>query len=347
MKPHYPSVLFVLVSAAGLMATGACAQSPAVQHMTALSQREALLSEKYMSYMSEVAHGGRARKMEKRRNEVIGTIRESVSEAGKLKPFEGDASLRDAYKEYWNVLLSVFMEEYHKIVDMEEVAEQSYDAMEAYLMIQEKAGEKVNEAYDKVALSYKLFAANHKITLVEGEDSKLTRKLVQAGKVNKYYNQLYLIYFKSTVQEELMMKALNKNDINAVEQGRSSMARYATEGLAQLDTLRAFQGDGSMTGSCRKVLTFQQTEAEKFTAITGFLLKNEEFGKTKKAFEAKPANKRTQADVDSYNASIKDLNAAVNDYNKVNQQLNNDRAKTHDQWTDTRKRFFDNHVPRK
>jgi hypothetical protein len=315
--------------------------------MSTLSQREELLSVNYLSYMSEVAHGGRARKMEKRRNELIATIRGSIREAEKLAPFEGDASLRDAYKDYWTVLLSVFMEEYHKIVDMEEVAEQSYDAMETYLLIQEKAGEKLDEAYGKVALAYKVFAATHHVTLVEGEQSKLSRKLDQAGKVNKYYNQLYLIYFKSAVQEGMMVAALNRNDINAIEQGRSSLSRYAGEGLTRLDTTKSFQGDGSVIATCRKVLAFQQSEAEKFSAITNFLIKNEEFAKTKKTFDTKPAGKRTQADIDQYNNAVKELNVAVNDYNKVNEQLNKERSKMHEHWDNDGKRFFDDHVPHK
>ena len=338
----FPGLMLII----GLLATGARAQSnAAVEHMTALSQREELLSQNYMSYMSAVAHGGRARKMEKRRSELIATIHGSVQEADKLKPFEGDASLRDAYKDYWTVLLSVFMEEYHKIVDMEEVAEQSYDAMESYLLIQEKAGEKLDDAYGKVALAYKVFAAQHKVKLVEGEQSKLSRKLDQAGRVNKYYNQLYLIYFKSTVQEGTMVAALNNNDINAIEQGRSSLTRYAGEGLTRLDTTRAFQGDGSMVAICRKVLTFQQSEAARFSAVTNFLIRNEEFTRIKKTFDNKAAAKRTQADVDQYNTAVKDLNLAVNEYNKVNDQLNKERTRMHEQWDSTGKRFFDSHVP--
>jgi len=333
--------------AIGLATPGVRAQTHAVEHMSALSQREELLSKDYMSYMSEVAHGGRARKMEKRRNELIATIRGSVREAEKLPPFEGDASLRDAYKAYWTVLLSVFMEEYHKVVNMEEVAEQSYDAMEAYLLVQERAGEKLDDAYGQVALAYKTFAAKHNVKLVDGEQSKLSRKLDQAGQVNKYYNQLYLVYFKSTVQEGMMVNALNQNDLTAIEQNRSSMTRYAGEGLSRLDTAKAFQGDGSVITTCRQVLTFQKSEAERFSVITNFLIRNEEFSKIKKSFDAKPANKRTQADVEQYNTAAKDLNTAVNEYNKVNEQLNKERSKMHAAWDSASKRFFDSHVPHK
>jgi hypothetical protein len=348
MKPQYlpPFALLWLACFTGNADVAAQSkETPAVTHMRTLSDREDVLSQNYMSYMSEVAHRGRARKMEKRRNELIATVRESIREASKLKPFEGDASLRDAYKDYWSVLLSVFTEEYHKIVDMEEVAEQSYDAMETYLLVQEKAGEKMDEAHEKLILAYRLFAANHKVTLSEGAQTKLSRKLAQTGKVNKYTNQVYLIYFKSSVQEGMMMKALNAKDINAVEQARGSMARYAAEGLSRLDTVKVFQGDGSLINACRKILTFQQSEAEKFTAITAFLIKNEEFEKMKKTYDTKPANKRTQADVDQFNNAVKDLNDAVNTYNKVNHELNTNRNKAHEQWESAHRQFMDQHVP--
>src|SRR5688572_10815947 len=115
-----------------------------VPHMDLFNALEEDLSKKYLSYMSEVAHGRRARKMEKRRTDLLNSVSQAINEGGKVRPYKGDASLRDAFKTYWTVLLSIFKEDYHKIVDMEEVAEQSYDAMEAYLLTQEKAKEKLN-----------------------------------------------------------------------------------------------------------------------------------------------------------------------------------------------------------
>jgi len=327
--------------------TNGQAQSSPVDHMNLFSQREEILSESYMSYMSEVAHGGRARKMEKKRAEVIKAVRESIFEAGKTGPYKGDASLRDAYKAYWTVLLNIFNEEYHKVVDMEEVAEQSYDAMEAYLLIQEKAGDKLENAYEKVAESYKAFALNHQVRLLEAQQTKLSKKLGQTGSVNQYYNTIYLVFFKSYVQEEAMLKALNANDLNGTEQARGSMLKFAIEGLARLDTMKSFQGDGSVIAACRNVLTFQKSEAEQFSTITGFLISKEEFDKTKKSFDSKPASKRTQKDVDEYNKLLKDFNSSIVSYNKVNGALNTSRAKVLDNWEKVRKRFFDVHVPHK
>ncbi|MBL0743126.1 LIC11966 family surface protein [Chryseolinea lacunae] len=315
--------------------------------MNLLSEQEETLSLKYLSYMSEVAHGGSARKMEKRRQDLLAAVRTAIREGGKVKPFEGDVSLRNAYVGYWNVLLSVLNEDYHKIIDMEEVAERSYDAMEAYLLMQEKADEKLNEAYLKVPAAYQAFAAKHNVQLSEGQSTKLTRKLNQTGKVNTYLHQLFLIYFKSTVQESNMIEALNKKDINGMEQNKNAMKSYAEEGLAKLDTLKPFKGDGSVITACRKVLEFQKNEATKISALSDFTLKNDEFEKMKKAFDAKPANSRTAAEVDTYNKSIATFNKSVQDYNKVNNELNTGRNKVLNNWETSRKRFMDLHVPHK
>lgn len=322
-------------------------ESP-VDHMNFLSQLDKNLSMNYLSYMSEVAHGRRARKMEKRRMELINSINEAIREATKLRPFKSDAALRDAFKQYWTVLLTVFKEDYHKIVDMEEVAEQSYDAMEAYLLIKEKASEKLQEASSKIPVAYEAFASRHNVLLTEGQKTKLSERLAQAGKVNHYVNQIYLLFFKSNFQEEMMFKAMEKNDVNGVEQSRNSLTKFSVEGLSKLDTIKPFDGDASLVTACRKVLEFQKSEGqEKASYMTEFLMKREDFEKTKKSFDAKSSNSRTQADISAYNKAIEDYNKAINTYNKTNTELNASRTKIMESWEAAQKKFMDVHVPRK
>lgn len=318
-----------------------------VEHMDFFQQKEEVLSKKYLSYISEVAHGGRARKMEKRREDVISSINQAITDANRLRAYKGDASLRDAYKEYWGVLRSVFTEDYYKIVDMEEIAERSYDAMEAYLLMQERARERLDEAYDKVGIAYRAFAAKNNVQLVAAKSSQLDRKLAQAGNVNRYMRQIYLIMFKSKVQETLMMDALAKNDMNAMEQTRTSMLKYAEEGLVKLDTMKSYKNDGSLSNACRKVLEFQKAEATKVVALTDFIIRKEEFEKLKKDMDSKAPSQRTQKDVDTYNKAITEFNKSVTDYNKVNDELNTTRSKVLAQYDNTRQRFMDLHAPYK
>lgn len=317
-----------------------------VEYMEYLSSRDQEMSEKYLSYMSEVAHGNRARKMEKRRQELITTIRKSLGEATRLKPYKGDASLRDAYKNYWDILLKVFNEDYHKIVNMEEIAEQSYDNMEAYILAQQKAEEVLDQAAEKIYPVHRDFAAKNRINLIEKE-SKLSQKLMKVGQVNAYYHQVYLIYFKSLKQEAYVLEAFNKKDINGMEQNRKTLVRFADEGLATLDTLQPFRNDASLGKACRKVLEFHKNEAEQhIPRQREFMVKSSEFEKIKKTMDAKPASKRTQADVDKYNKAVGEMNDAVNASNASLQTINNGREKALTNWEATVKRFMETHVPR-
>ncbi len=230
---------------------------------------------------------------------------------------------------------------------MEEIAERSHDEMEAYLLMQEKAGDRLDEAYDQVSNAYRTFAASHNVRLSEAQSSRLTRKLQQTGKVNSYVNKMYLIHFKSTVQESNMIIALNNKDVNGMEQSREAMKRYAEEGRARLDTVKTFKGDGSLVTACRKVLEFQAAEAASITALSDFMIKADDHEKARKAFEAKPATKRTQADIDAYNQSVNTYNQAVQNYTKVNDDLNKKRSGVLTNWDNSKKRFMDAHVPHK
>jgi hypothetical protein len=319
-----------------------------VTHMSFLNDKEEVLQKNYMSYMSEVSHGGRARKMEKRRQELITSIQAAIKDATRLKPYKGDASLKNAFIEYWNILLHLFREDYHKIVDMEEVAEQSYDAMEAYMLAQEKAEETLAKAYQKIPTAYESFAATHKVTLVEGSQSKLTKKLEQVSKVNYYVKQLFLIYFKSAVQDTHLADAMKASDLNGVEQNKNALLKYSGEGLSRLDTIKSFGGDASLKTACRKVLEFHKAEAEtRIPPMSDYLIKYDEFLKTKKSFDNKPASSRTQSDVDAYNKAVNDINKDLKSFNKNSEELFNGRNKILANWEQTKKSFMDQHIPYK
>ncbi len=145
-----------------------------------------------------------------------------------------------------------------------------------------------------------------------------------------------------------MLEGLKNDDVNGVEQSKNSLLKFANEGLARLDTLESFKGDGSLITACRKVLQFHKDEAEaKAPQMTDFLVKKGEFEKLRKAFEAKSDNARTQQDIDAFNKSIDTYNKAVNAFNKTSAELNGTREKIMNNWDVTRKRFMDQHVPYK
>lgn len=304
------------------------------------------ISDEMWDYTSAIAHGKKARTVENKRKELIGQITTSMNKIKHMPAFEGNTAYRDSAVSYLKLNKIVLNEDYAKIVDMEEVAEQSYDAMEAYMMVKDKADEKCSAAGDMIEAEGQKFAAEHNINLVDSKD-KIGKKLEEAGKVYKYYNAIYLIFFKSYKQEIYLVDAQNKSDFNAMEQNKNALAKNSVDGQQILATIKDFKGDLSVKNACMDILKFYESEAtKKYDDISSFYLEKEKFDKIKSSFEAKGA-KRTQSDIDQYNSAIKDFNATSEKYNKTNNELNENRSKLLNKWNDASARFTDKHVPKR
>jgi hypothetical protein len=334
------SVMMLLISSK----TEAQAFQDAGEYMSYIGKNNDELTVVYLSYISAVAHNKSARKVEKRRNEVVNAIYETRVKIQGMPPWKGDKSYRDTTVGYLKLLDKVFREDYAKIVNMEEIAEQSYDAMEAYMLAQEKAYEKLDQASDRQHEMQRKFANKYNINLVDNE-TDLDRKSKIASELNRHYNEVYLIFFKASKQEAYLMDAISKKNIIAIEENKNSMKRFAEEGLEKIKEVKAYNGDQAIISACRDALVFFKTEAEEMQAATDFFMKEEAFNKLKKNFDSKPANQRTDKDIDQFNKAVNDINAGVKKYNETNKQLNKQRSAVLDKWNNTVKRFMDNYMP--
>ena len=315
-------------------------------YMTAMENAHKEMDQKYMAYMSAASHGKRAKKVEKLRLQVVESISNAKSKVLELPLYKGDNSLRQINVDYINICYTVFNEDYAKIVNTEEIAEQSFDEMQAYLLMKEKVDEKLKEASDKINKGTEAFAAKYNVTLIDGEKSKFAKKMEIAGKVNKYYKPIHLIFFKCNWQDEALTKALNEGRLTDVEQSRSSVIKYADEGLLALKAIQPYEGDPILLEACKQVLLAYKGIAEKETPVTiDYHLKKENFEKIKKAYEAKPQSDRTKEDVAAYNKAVNEFNAAVNQSNQASNMANKKRSEGFKAWEDAVKTFFDKYTP--
>jgi hypothetical protein len=314
-------------------------------YLSFINKKSEQLSATYLAYLSAVSHGKSARKVEKRREEVVNAISATKYEIMGMPPWKGDKSLKDTTVTYLKILNNVFNEDYEKIVNMEEIAEQSYDAMEAYLLAQEKAYEKLDEAGEKQHDMQKVFAGKYNIKLIESE-SELEAKSKVANKVLEHCNQVYLIFFKCHKQEAYLMEAIDKKNIVAIEQNINSLEKFSEEGLDKLQKLKGYNNDGSLIVACRNLMHYYKAEAKKRPAITDFFLKEGEFAKIKKQFDAKPSGKRTQQDIDQYNNAVNSMNAASDNFNATMKELNKLGSSALNDWNKTYSKYTDVHVPK-
>lgn len=315
-----------------------------VEHMNELSAAFSDLKNDTWKYLRTITKGKNARKSEKKRSKLLEEYKTQISVVKSIKPYEGDASLKDATLKYLNLSYTVIREDYDKIVDMEAVAEESYDAMEAYILANERANEKLTEASDELKEVEKGFAEKNNITLTEGEKDRKDQKIEKAANMLNYYNDVYLIFFKVHKQEAYVLAAQEVQDITAFEQNVNALAMESNEALKKLDTLRDYEGDKDLIAAAKKAIEFYKNEAEnEFPKVSDFYIKKDNFEKANEIMESKKKKDRTQDDVDKFNKAVNEYNEAVNSFNETNETLNKERSKMLDDWSKSVERFYKTH----
>jgi hypothetical protein len=316
-----------------------------IEYLKHINLESDAITKDLWSYVKASAHSGNARKIDRRRTTLIETINNAHKRVAKTPGYKGDYGYRDALSTYLKLNYSILKEDFGKIVDMEAIAEQSYDLMEAYITAKEEANKKLDEAQDALLAQQESFAANHNINLISSTDKK-GEKLEKASKAFGYYNKVYLIFFKGYKQEMYLLEALSTNNVSAIEQNKVALLAISEEGLVKLDTFPRFGMDISLKVAAQNYLKFSEYEAkEQLPLLVNFHLTKEKYDKTKAAFDAKRPADRLKSDVDNFNQTVNEYNTAVKDYNTVYNNLAKRRGDLLDKWNKAAQQFFSAHVP--
>lgn len=334
------AALFLLVS------LSYSAQNDAIAYMNTFSNEYSAIQQSMWDYTRTISHGKSARKVEKTRLELIKQSDNALSNAKKAKDFNGSTAFRDSVISYFTIVNLVLKEDYEKLVDMEEVAEQSYDLMEAYMTARDLASDKQTEAANMIGEEQRKFAEANGVTLIESTDD-LGKKMEIASMVYEHYNAVYLIFFKSFKQELYLINSISGLDMSGIEQNKEALLSTLEEGRIKIKEVPLYQNDETMVASTRNLFDFYEEEAQGVALVQDYLLKTEKFNKVKTAFDEKKEKSRTQADVDQYNEAVNEMNAAITTYNEWNDKMNEKRSKFIDAWNSAAAKFTDKHVPKK
>ncbi len=300
------------------------------------------ITKKYLSYVSAFAHGKRAKKIESLRDKLMDEVQEARMNISGMPSFSGDKSYRDTTVNFMKLYFNLLNDDYSKIINMEEVAEQSYDAMEAYFLAQEMVNKKLDEANGQLSKTQQDFAKNHNVNLVKG-GSDIEDMAEQVSEMNKYHHDVYLIFFKPYKQEDYLLDAIQKGNITGIEQNKSSLLKYSTDGLTKLAAMKPFKGDGKLVKACTNLLKFYSKEVEKMGAVSDYFLAKEAFAKLQKDFEKK--DDHTKDEVNAFNKAVDNTNKGAQNYNKLNEALFNERKGVMDEWNSAVETYFDEHAP--
>ena len=316
----------------------------ASEYLDFIATEQESVTKNMWKYTKAIAHSKNDRTINAKRNVLLKTVEKAIAKIENADGYDGE-DYKNQVLTYMRLNESLLNQDYAKIIDMKEVAEQSYDAMEAYVLARELADQKMEDAYNEYDTNFRLFAAKHNISIVESE-TDLGNKMKISNQVFNHYNELYLIYFKVSINEMYLIDALSKNDVGAIQQNANALSQTAKEGLEILKTVELYKNDKSIAEVTKDAFEFFIDEADnQVPQLTEFLILNEDFETIKNTLEKTPERKRTKEQIDTYNKKVKDINKAVDNYNKVNTKLNKDRQNIINKLNTTNENFLAKHIP--
>lgn len=318
------------------------AQEHPAEHMSELAANYDQINKDTWGYIRQVSRGKNANRIEKRRRDLVETLRKAKYEASRVKPYKGDNSLKQAYVNYLNLSYHVINDNYKKIVDLERIAEESYDAMEAYLLTKERVNLKMDSAQEELNRAQATFASKYNIQLTS-EDSRISRKLNNAGQINSYYNRVYLLFYKSAFYEGKMLEAAATGNVGDIEQYRQTLEIASEEGMEAIKKIGGYHGDHSLKNACYEMVEFYFGEAVRYMPKQiDFFTKKDRMETLVKNFESK--KNPTQQEIDEYNQSINDYNNAIGSFNETGEYLNKYRTKRLENLNKTIDAFYNKHL---
>ena len=316
----------------------------ASEYLDFVGEEQQAITKNMWKYTKAVAHSKSDRSIIGKRKNLLKTIDKAISKIEKAEGFDGDAYKNQVLK-HMRLNKNLLNHDYAEIVDMKAVAEQSYDAMEAYIVAQEMADKKMEESQQEYESNFQAFAQKHNIEIIESEND-LGKKMKISNEVFEHYNTMYLVYFKVYINEVYLWEAIETNDVSAIQQNANALNAAATEGLEALKTQSQYKNDASVINATKTAFEFFIDETEhKMPQLTDFLILNEDFEKIKINLEQTPERKRTKEQVDAFNKKVKDINNAVKNYNKVNTELNSERQSIINGLNNTNAKFLAKHIP--
>lgn len=338
-------LLFLLLFAMNAISFAQDFKTP-TDYLSYINKEQTNISKSTWKYTSAVAHSKSARRIDVTRKQLIKSIQSAKKKIGDLKNgYNGDTEYKDQVIQYFDFCEKNLNEEYDKIINMQEVAENSYDDMEAYLLMRDLVNDKLDSENEKANTAFKAFAQKYNIRLSD-TDSELSKKIKISNEVFDYHTALYLIFFKVNFTDGNLSKAIEKGDLGTIQQNANALIQYADEGLAKLKTIQPYNGDSAILNATKKTLEYYRKQAKEYVPnVVSFLMLNDKFENAKKTMESKSESDRTKEEVTNFNAMVKQINKEVSNFNKLGDVNFQEKNTVINNWNSVGDAFISNHVP--
>ena len=185
------------------------------------------------------------------------------------------------------------------------------------------------------------FADQFGVRLVDSND-KFARKLEELNRTFKYYNKIYLIFFKAYQQELNLFDAIEKQSLDEMVSEKRKLEVAANEGLGKLDRIGSYQGDKSLRTAARQNLEFYRQESGvQLVQVIDYYKELGELRKLKASLDEKGISREERLRRSRmYNDQVHKVNESTPELNAMNEALNSERAKYLSQWNQVSEAFL-------
>jgi hypothetical protein len=157
---------------------------------------------------------------------------------------------------------------------------------------------------------------------------------------------LFLNYFRSKIQENNFIAAMNNKDVATMQQNLNALKSSCNISVEKLKTIPPYKTDEVLKSVYSDNLNFLKEEADiKFQTYIDYFLLVDNFTKLQTAFENKSKSDRTNTDIKEFNAAVLAYNKGINEFNRLNTKLNNDRSRLGERLEDAILSFRKRHTP--
>lgn len=284
---------------------GAQEDADPVRYLEQINAEHNGVTARNLEYIQYSVHVEDYVEVEKKRQDVLRQMDETIKRTAAMPAFKGNAAMRDEMLATVKSYRESFTIEFNEINLLKKESKESFEAMEAYMNAQDAAEKKLGLASKRFYDAQKAFAKAYNIRLIEAEANS---EVEQINLVNAYNRAIFLKYFKVSKQNAVFMDALGKEDPKGMERARVQLSGDADAALLVLRKMPAFKGDVAYRDAAIQLIEFYDKLADdgyqKITAI-----------KRKKEL--------TQEDVDTFNGVIDYYNNNVDGLlKKYNDSLN-------------------------
>lgn len=245
-------------------------------------------------YAKAVTRMRRASTVEKRRQILLKNIKGIIKFYSKFEALHGDRTLLSDFTKYIDIFQAIIKDDFDKLLDMEDIIEQSYDKAEAYELAIDMALDKLNKSFVALQGCQIDFFMKYGIK-TKTDTSDIELKIIKTNKLLEYFSSINRIVSRANRQNTYTVTAITNKDLAGLEQHIVTLVSFAEEGLCKLKHNKGYEGDSELLSTAVNMLMFYKIQGQvTYPANVELFIKTDNLQKRVKQFNKIKNKDRTQ-----------------------------------------------------